>query len=239
MKNYHLTFVLAICIALMSIIGCGDTYDEGDEVAKQSFNKMTSQEKIIYNAVQMQWGQRRLKSIREAISTRESKPSENNLAFQDIAAVIKTNNNVTLTLESNWTVSQKNSCIMSRWDRIDEDWYRKLLSTIGIKDIVYEEPIPEEKVIEEKKAEQEEIKTGSIAINGYIDEHPEVVAIDIKDIIPESKYDDLYYEIKNCDNAVFRYKQIISERLLTWQDYELLIRISIKCKAIKIGEKFE
>ena len=32
-------------------------------------------------------------------------------------------------------------------------------------------------------------------------------------------------------------EKFIEERLISWSDYELLIRISIKCKAIKTGEK--
>jgi hypothetical protein len=235
--------MLAICILLITLIsGCGDYYDEGDENAKHRFEKMTSQEKALYNSVQEVWGQRDLKTIREAVSRRETRPAENSLAFNDIASVIKTNNIASLKLDSGWETSTKNKHILARWDRIDEEWYRELLLSMGVRDIVKQELIPEEKVIEDKETLPEslkEIDNSLKEINSYIDEHPETVNVDLKDIIPSAKYDDLYFEIKRCPEAVDKYKQIIKERLLIWSDYELLIRISIKCKANATLEKLE
>jgi len=236
MKNYHLTFSLAICVLLLTLImGCGDFYDEGDETAKHRFEKMTSQEKALYNSVQEVWGQRDLKTIREAVSRRETRPAENSLAFEDIAAVIKTNNIASLKLDSGWETSTKNKHILARWDRVDEGWYRQLLLSIGERDIVKQELIPEEEVIKEEKKEESEPDT--YGDRPWVAPQIEEIKINIKDIIPESKYDEIYYEIKYCDEAIVMYHQMIDERLLTWQDYESLIRISIKCKATKIGEK--
>lgn len=235
-KNYHLTFMIAICSILITIfIGCGDFYDEGDENARHRFEKMTSQEKALYNSVQEVWGQRDLKTIREAVSRRETRPPENSLAFNDIASVIKTNNIASLKLDSGWETSTKNKHILARWDRVDEGWYRKLLLSIGEKQIIKQELIPEEKVIKEEVEEENFIPRTQLFKTVKIDS----VKIDSNDIIPSEKYDDLYFEIKKCPEAVLQYKQIVENRILTWADYDLLIRISLKCKANVTLEKME
>jgi len=229
--------LMLFCAAF--IIGCGDYYDEGDETAKHRLDKMTAQEKALYTTVQNKWGQRPLKSIREAVSRRETRPSENELPFKDLASVIKTNNTASLKVDTTNTASIQNKYILARWDRVDEDWYRNLMLSMGVDNIVKQELLPEpvEEVIEDKPSDVVEIRNDLKQINDYIDKHPEVVKINIKDIIPESKYDDIFYEIRKCDEAINMYNQLIEERLLTWEDYDLLIRISTKCKAIQIGEK--
>jgi hypothetical protein len=241
MKNYHLTFALAICSLLLTIIlGCGDYYDEGNETAKQRFEKMTSQEKALYTSVEEIWGQKDLKTIRESVSRRETRPVESTLAFKDIAAVIKTNNVASLKLNDGWDTANKNKHIKARWDRIDENWYRDLLLSVGVREIIKQDLIPEEQVIDETLPESlNEINNDLKEINNYIEEYPEAVKVNSKDIIPEDKYDDLYYEIKRCPEAVEQYKQIVKERILTWADYELLTRISLKCKADETLKKLE
>ncbi len=242
MKNYYLTFSLAICVLFISlIIGCS-SYNEGDSVAAAAFQKMTVQEETMYDAVEKEWYQSKLEAIRAAAGKRDIAPRENAVPFIDIANVIKTNNDISLKIESGWNTDHKNRAIKCRWDRLDEDWYRKLLLTIGVKKYDLQELIPTKEVVEDKPLTQKEkdleyIDNGLKEINAYLDEHPEVIENDVKDIVPESKYDDIFYEIRKCNEAIDLYKQIIEERLLTWEDYELLIRISTKCKAIQIGEK--
>jgi len=243
MKNYHLTFSLAICVLIISlIIGCS-TYIEGDSVAAVSFQKMTVQEKTMYDAVEKEWYQAKLEAIRTAVGKRDIAPRENNVPFIDIANVIKTNNDITLKMDSGWNTDHKNRAIKCRWDRLDEDWYRKLLLTLGVKEYELQELIPiKEEVVEDKPLTQKEkdleyIGNGLKEINEYLDEHPEVIEDNVKNIIPQSKYDDIFYEIRKCDEAIVTYHQMIETRLLTWDDYYTLVKLSTKCKAIQIGEK--
>ena len=243
MKNYHIPIILIISMLITSlfIISCS-TYTEGDSVAAISFQKMTIQEKTMYDAVEKEWYEKELMAVRDAVGRRDIAPRETAIPFIDIANVIKTNNNVTLTIEDkhNWNTDHKNRAIKCRWDRLDEDWYRKLLLSIGVKDYTVQELIPiEEKVVEDKPLTQKEkdleyIGNSLKEINNALDKRQEV---NVKDIVPESKYDDIFYDIRKCDEAIDMYHQIIDDRLLTWEDYEFLTRISIKCKAIQIGEK--
>ncbi len=235
MKNYHLTFILAICVLIISFIIGGLIYIESEAATAAVFQKMTIQEKTMYDAVEKEWYEKELISIREAVGRRDIAPKENSTPFMDIANIIKTNNDITLTIEdkNNWNTDHKNRAIKCRWDRLDEDWYRKLSLSVGGKDYTAQELIPtEEKIIEDKSSipKEEDLKY----ISNDFDEQQKS---NVKDIIPESKYDDIFYKIRKCDEAIFMYKQIIDERLLTWGDYELLIKISVKCKAIQIGEK--
>ena len=246
MKNYHIPIILIISMLITSlfIISCS-TYTEGDSVAAISFQKMTIQEKTMYDAVEKEWYEKELMAIREAVGRRDIAPRENAVPFIDIANVIKTNNNITLTIEdkNSWNTDHKNRAIKCRWDRLDEDWYRKLLLSIGVKDYTVQELIPEDKDEDEKVikgkplTQKEEISNGLKEINAYLDEHPEVIENNVKDIVPESKYDDIFYEIRKCDEAIDMYKQMIETRLLTWDDYYILVKLSTKCKAIQIGEK--
>ena len=243
MKDYHVPIILIIVMSITSlfIVGCS-TYKEGDEVASNSFKKMTVQEKTMYDAVEKEWYQDTLVAIRTSVGKRDIAPRENSIPFIDIANVIKTNNDVTLKLnEAGWSTDHKNRAIKCRWDRLDEEWYKKLLLTIGITNYTVQELIPEEVVEEEPKTQKEKdieyIGNGLKEINKLLDERSEVVKVNTKDIVPESKYDDIFYDIRKCDEAIIMYQQIIEERLLTWNDYDLLMRISTKCKAIQIGEK--
>jgi len=236
---FHMIIVFLLTISFMTIIGCVDTYDETDEIANQRFEKFTSQEKTIYKAVQDVWGQRPLKYVREAAGRRETRPAENILPFKDIANVIKSNNSASLKLDAGWQASTKNKYIKARWDRVDEKWYRELMLTMGVTEIVKQDLIPES--VEEVISDTPEVEKEYIpaVVEEYNDNQDETIKINLEGIIPESKYDDLYYEIRHCDEAVFTYKQIIDDRILTWDDYELLIRISIKCKAVNILNKME
>jgi len=234
---------IVICISLV-FIRCS-TYTEGDSAAAVAFQKMTVQEKTMYDAVEKEWYEKELMAIREAVGRRDIAPRENSTPFIDIANVIKTNNNITLTIEdkNNWNTYHKNRAIKCRWDRLDEDWYRKLLLTLGVKEYELQELIPiKEEVVEDKPLTQKEkdleyIGNGLKEINEYLDEHPEVIEDNVKNIIPQSKYDDIFYEIRKCDEAIVTYHQMIETRLLTWDDYYTLVKLSTKCKAIQIGEK--
>ncbi len=241
MKDYHVPIVLIISMLITSlfIIGCGEYYEEGDEIAKQRFEKMTVQETALYESVQNKWGQKPLKGVRDAIARRQTRPDESELPFKDLANVIKTNNTVSLKVNTSNKASIQNKYILCKWDRIDEDWYRTLMLSVGIDNVVKQKLLPEEEVIKDKPLTQKEkdlkyIGNGLKEINVLLDERQKD---DTKDIVPKSKYDDIFYDIRKCDEAIDMYNQIIGERLLNWEDYDLLIRISTKCKAIQIGEK--
>jgi hypothetical protein len=232
--GYALLMYSVMILMTLPLVGCDD-YDEGDTVAQQRFEKFTSQEKTLYKAVQDVWGQQRLMFVREAVGKREARPAENMIPFSDISNVIKSNNSAALTLRNDWTTSTKNKYIKARWDRVDEKWYRELMLSMGETEVIKQDFIPEpvEKVIEDKP----EIEPDHYGDRPWVAPQEETVKIDLNDIISESKYDDLYYEIRKCDEAVQTYKQIIDNRILTQDDYNLLMRISIKCKAIQIGDK--
>lgn len=236
MKDYHIPIILIISILITSlfIIGCA-TYNEGDSVAALSFQKMTVQEKTIYDAVEKEWYQDKLEAIRTAVGKRDIAPRENSVPFIDIANVIKTNNDVTLKMENGWNTEHKNRAIKCRWDRLDEDWYRKLLLTIGVTDYKLQD------LMTTKEKDLQYISDGLKEINTYIDENPEVIKknISLNNVLSFNDYDDLYYEIKNCPEAIIAYNNIIEEKVLDNNDKKQLITIALECKAQEIKTKLE
>jgi hypothetical protein len=235
-KPFGIIFILCLITGLV-LTGCGDYYDEGDHTAEQRFDKFTSQEKTLYKAVQDQWGQKRLIYVREAVGRREARPAENKLPFSDIANVIKSNNSAALKLDAAWQPSNKNKYIKARWDRVDEKWYRELMLSMGVTEVIKQELVPEP-VVEVIDDSSDDSEPDTYGDQPWIAPQKEVVKVNLEDLIPKSQYDELYYEIKECPEAIDRYNSMIDDRLLTWLDYQSLIIISIKCKAVNIGEKF-
>jgi len=229
-------------IVSLFIIGCG-TYEEGDDIAANSFKKMTVQEKTMYDAVEKEWYQGKMESIRSAVGKRDIAPRENSVPFIDIANVIKTNNDITLQLESGWNTDHKNRAINCRWDRLDEDWYRKLLLTIGVKDYDLQELIPtEEEVIEDKPLTQKEkdleyIRNGLKEINVLVDKRQETIIKNLSIFISIEELDELFYKIRGCNEALEYYNKALEQRLISYEDQKILIQLATKCKAIQIGEK--
>jgi len=240
MKTYCLSLSLDICVLVISLItlmSCS-TYSEGDEVATRIFKKMTVQEKTLYDAVEKEWGQSYLINVRKGVQNRDISPRETMMPFKDIAALIKTNNNVTLKInEAGWNTDHKNRAIKCRWDRLDESWYRKLLLSIGVKDYKITKFVP---IVDEKEKDVEKIKNDLVVINNYIDEHPEVVKTITEDnslFVSIEELDELFYKIRGCDEALEYYNEVLIQRLIDYDDHKILIQLATKCKAIQIGQK--
>jgi len=226
MFNNLIMFFVWLCISSI-LIGCS-TYKEGDEIATQSFKKMTVQEKTMYDAVEKEWYQDTLVAIRASVGKRDIAPRENSVPFIDIANVIKTNNDVTLKLKSGWHTDHKNRAIKVRWDRIDDNWYKKLLSTIGIKEYKLQELIPIEELIVEEKPKPI-FKKAIIETLIPVENTSNLVMFDA--------YDDLYYEIKKCPEAIELYNKIIEGRILNTNDLKQLMIVSLGCKSRSIKDK--
>lgn len=237
LKAASLYYILAFCILILSfmtLLQSCSTYDEGDDKAEIAFNKMTIQERSLYNAVATEWSQRYLQMVREAVYNREVKPEEKSLPFIDIAGVIKTNNDVTLKVVDSWQTDTKNDAIKARWDRVDSQWYKELLSTIGI---YTHQP---QKLIEIVKDKPESVKSKVIEKTKYesesttkAEETIELVNIDPNSIIPKEKYRQLFREIRGCEKAISLYESIVSYRLITYEDEKKLIILATKCEALK------
>ena len=242
LREIFKNFIIGVCmIAIPTILftACGSDFDEGDDVAAQRFEKFTSQEKTIYKAVQDVWGQRLLKYVREAVGKREARPAEDMLPFKDIANVIKSNNSASLKLDSTWKASTKNKYIKGRWDRVDEKWYRDLMLSMGVTEVIKQDLVPEpvEEVIPDTK-EESSLEPHIYGDQPYVvEQNNEVKIINSKDIISINDYDDLYFNIKKCPSAIKYYNKVIEERLITHEDIVILTQLATKCKAIKIGEK--
>lgn len=228
-------WIILIMLALVAISGC-DKYDEGDQRAKQSFEKMTIVERGMYDAVEKAWNQKYLVNIRQAVSSREVKPLENNIPFIDIANVIKSNNDITLKIEDSWRTDTKNEAISGRWDRLDGKWYVKIITKLGIKeadirrqDFVVEEIIPDKPVDSDVVIQPSPIDEKSAREEKYFDT--------VDDIILLEEYDDLYYSLRGCQPAIDKYGTMIETRLITNGDRDFLIQMATKCKAQIIKAK--
>jgi len=222
----RIKIITAIMLCIGFLFSCN--YEEGDQQAHDSFKKMTIQEKTLYDGVSKEWSQRYLTSVRRAVYNRELKPTEKTIPFIDIANVIKTNNQVSLKLNESWSTSNKNKSIKARWDQIDHIWYRKILNSIGINKYNPQELIPEEELIVAEKSKpifKEVIIKNSIPVK------------DTSDLVMFDTYDDLYYEIKKCPEAIELYNEIIEERILTKDDLKQLMIVSLGCKSRSIKDK--
>lgn len=244
-KEFVFPWIITImmgCLFVITLSGC-DNYDEGDQKAAQSFEKMTIVEKGLYDAVEDVWGQSYLVNVRQAVFAREVKPLEESIPFIDIANVIKSNNDITLKVEEHWSTDNKNKSIKNRWDRLDGKWYLQIVNKLGLResDIVKQDFIIDE-VIPDKPSKDDKDKPVVIPDIKRVIERPTINTTSIRydtgnDIISMNEYDDLYYDLRGCEPAIERYNEIIRSRLVTNNDKEYLIELSIKCKAIKIGEK--
>jgi hypothetical protein len=230
--------VLLIMFSLLTLVVACDNYDEGDEAAKQSFEKMTVVEKGMYDAVEEEWGTSYLQNVRQAVLGREVKPLETNIPFIDIANVIKSNNDITLKINENWTTDDKNKAISARWDRLDDKWYVKIIAKLGLKegdiqkqDFVVEEVIQDKPDIKPSVSEDKVNDIKPIIVKENFDSN------EGNDLLLLQEYDDLYYDLRGCDPAIDKYDEIIQKRLLTKKDRDYLIQLATKCKAIKIGAK--
>ena len=215
------------------ISGC-DVYSEGDNNAKKAFEKMTMQEKTLYKAVEHQWSQGDLITIRQAVFSRDAKPSENDIPFIDIPGVIKTNNDITLKTPENYSQETKDKNNKAKWDKLDENWYLKIvnkynsINSIKTTDLVQQPKTEyvvksEPKIVIEKEATPEEIIAKNKK-NGYV---------------PEKDYDDIYFNIKRCPTAVEFYQKVVKERLLNSEDVDFLNQLSTECKAKTIGDRLK
>jgi hypothetical protein len=146
----HIILALLILLSVTLGLGCGSRYSEGDETANKAFKKMTIEEQSIYTGVEDVWGASYLISIRDAIRLREIKPNESTIPFIDVANIIISNNKVTLKMNDIWDTDKKNKKILGRWSRINESWYKQMLSAVGVTDFQPEKLIPLTKVLEEK-----------------------------------------------------------------------------------------
>jgi len=215
-------------------MGCGDRYDETDVVAATTWEKMTNNEKSIYEKVQTQWGQGKLKYIRGSIRARKIKPDEDAIPFYDIAKLVRTTNEVNMRstdISSDTNTQQKYE--KYKFSSIDPTWYYKfidpqgenfnkkeLITPTGFKKEVVQEPIKEKnqpKVIKNVK------KTKSYTIN---------------DLLPKSEYTNVKRYIRDCDEAKRILDQVVAAgRPLTYSDFNEIKERSLYCKTILLTEE--
>ena len=97
--------IVGSLVSLIFLTGCDPP--EGVELYDETFEKMTTKEKIIYEQVQDSWGYKRgsgqtdrLGLLRESIRRRIVKPAEEAMEFIDIKDVIISTNDTTFVSSS-------------------------------------------------------------------------------------------------------------------------------------------
>lgn len=230
----RLLIILCILIlACIMLIGCGDYYEEGDEQGKQAMDLMTTTESILYKRVQDEWGQKRLLNVRNAIRNRAMKPDEDNIAFLDIAKVIKTNNDVTMVFESSWGTDTRNKYAAARWDAIDKDWFRQILIECGLG------------INNKHIRRQPEVKTAAILdVKSKVVkvEEPEFKETEVQtyELLDEDEIYELEYLIRDCDSAKNLLSKIVREgRPLVKTDKDELTKRAMFCKATQLRNSLE
>jgi len=212
-------FVFAICVSLSACI-----YDEGDEVAAQAFEKMTAQEKMLYDAVAKQWNQKKLRPIRDAIRLgRKIKPEEAFTPFSDIGALIEKNDSVTLIMDSGWgedTIRKKRG---AKWSVVDPDWFRKITG----QGIATKEP---QRIYNKVISPPSNPKASKVELP--------VEEINKEELVPFEELDELRYLMKGCDEAIRIFDAIISKGYpLTYGDRERIFVRVLFCEAERVNDK--
>lgn len=220
--------VAIVCFFIIAIFGCN--YDEGDDIAAETWPKMTAQEKIIYDKVNSQWGQRSLMHLREAIRNRQIKPNEKSIPFIDIANVVITTNN-SLEFASSDTDSTKVKKDKARFNNVDTKWYRRLLGEGNNEQEIYEVT-----VIETTSKETQEEKPNIV----YGREKPEPEPKPSEDeLLKEKDIFDLRMRVRDCKPAISIIQNVASKnRPLTISDKsDIMYEISI-CETKRLSERF-
>lgn len=90
-------------------------------------NKLTLQEKVLYNKVTQRWNELKLFELRQAVRDRDTRPKEMSMPFADIASVLVATNDISLdpvkvTSNVNAQYKYKNH----KFDAIASEWYEKI-----------------------------------------------------------------------------------------------------------------
>jgi len=234
MKVY--AYLIVIC-SLLCLVGCGDYYSEGDIVAAETWEKMTTNEKSMYEKVQDKWGEEVLKYIREEIRKRKIKPDADAIPFYDIANLIKTTNDINLIprdKSSDSDIQRKYEA--KKFSSIDPKWYYKYIDPQGGKfnkkaDMItntgFKKPVSEakpKKAPKPKKSAREKIS--------------EVKTYSIEDLISEDMYPKVRRLVRNCEHAREVLEQVVAARRpLTKIDFETIKERSLYCKTLRLMEE--
>lgn len=223
MKNKYFRIVLCIIIAL-SLYSC--IYEEGDETAAQAFAMMTAQEKILYDAVEKQWNQKKLLPIRNAVRARKVKPLETEVPFKDLAPIIEKTNSVIMVMDSNWGEDTRAKKEKAKWNSIDPDWYRKILGYVGKTETAKKQ----NRVVRAIKSIESSTKPAP-------PKNPVATAIiNVDDLIPLDEYEELRYMMRDCPEAKTLYDKIVGRAVpLTYNDRNKLYEKVLVCEAERVN----
>lgn len=223
-----LKIVLCI-IAALSIVGC--TYEEGDDVAEASFQLMTTQEKAMHDKVMGEFGQKAVRSIREAVGKRKFRPNENSQPFIDIANVIRFCDDNILVPENfkNGTDAIKKA-MKSKFSSQDREWWRRIVM------MAMTDPI-NTNLPEVKEEPKFEIKKFASVTVKQLKVEEERVTVNSKDLLPLSKYQDVKFLARGCDQAISIIESAASkDRPLTEEDFNNIQYEKAVCETKKLNE---
>lgn len=242
-----LSWVLVTLFCCGMVIGCN--YTEGDDKAAQAFNLMTTKEKLIYDRAAKNWNEKVLMPIRQAVHKRQAPPSEDFYSFADITEIVKSVNEVNMAMDPNWGADQTNKKTAAKFSNIDPEWYRSVIlkgDTAEIKKLVEKAKADAEKLAaleaaakekeEKDQVRDEQPKSQPVA---YIAPKPVYEeSVNLSDLVPEHEYSDIQFEITGCQPAIDHLNDIITNyrRPITHADREELIKLSLYCKTVELGE---
>lgn len=224
MKNTMISIIIAVLC--LSLFGC-ENYTEGDLKADRAFKNMSSKEKIIYEAVQSLWGEKKLLRVREAVrESRSEKPSELSIPFKDLGDVIRTNNVITLKIGTHWTNHSKKKYAAAKWSAVDSQWYEAIT---GDNDSV-DEVDRINKEIKKTEYKENEKKIQKLKKQTKRDDN-------ISNLISLEELTELKYQMNRCKKAKDIFQKIVEEkRPLTFDDHDKIMTEVLICATSKINE---
>ena len=221
MIRKYIMIALSLLMAL-SLYSC--IYEEGDEVAAQAFAMMTAQEKILYDAVEKQWNQKKLLPIRNAVRARKVRPDDNSFPFKDIASVIEKINTVTMVMDSNWSEDTITKKEKAKFNSVDPTWYRKLLG---------ETIKPQKKTRIAKAIPSKKSYSGKPSPP----KNPIATRVDNDDLLPLEEYEELRFLMKRCQEAKDIFNIMVTRGSpLTYDDRNEIYEKLLICEARRVNE---
>jgi hypothetical protein len=182
---------------------------------------MTTQEKAMHDKVMDGFSQKYLRSVRDAVGKREIKPDENELPFRDIANIIRFCNESILNPEDYSNTNTRAEAKNSKFDKIDAQWYRKILK-IAINGV--ENDVPP-------------IQSKPISVVEYKVEVDETVAVNKNNLLPLDAYTDIKQIARGCEGAIAIVESAASkDRPLTHKDASDILYEKAICETKKLNE---
>ena len=190
-----ITITIAILFSVM-FIGCEEP-QEGSKKEREALEKMTVQERQLYDAAYKAWSKKNLFHIREALRNRPAKPFEDSIPFIDMVKVIKNTNDIEMVPDSSWSDNDKKRYLNATFSKIDQQWY-----------CTYIDPSKAPELQSTLKTEPGKITEKSVF------EEPKIISPNKQQktvrYISIEEYEEIKWEIKDCQSAKMLLNKIAS-----------------------------